>query len=463
MASKSEVTATERARFRSGVSAKLMELYEEAVELDECSDNMVGLLTDAMRLDPRRAREVFGFVRLTPRPTEEQLAALNGVTDALSALREACVELVASYLTPEEKRHLGVDTNLFQTRAERSSTYQYSASPKQPWKPQKRTGTDKAASQDRTTVDESSTTEAASPSSVDGRNGEKDHERRREGSGEERSAAPPATMGRASRQRDSQGATAGSVKGSQTHRGSVAAGSRSSLNKSGRALPPSSVSQPRHQPAASLQDSARATSLGGPSHADPQPAVEEIERGGGEGRTAGVDASDTAEERLSASPRAVHRHSESGSDGDVAVGTPERQWAAPGNNESLSSLGGGGGAGTPTSGPSPIRLEAPPPSSPSDVKTPAAPAGDEAVATGLNAAPTERFPKKAPISNEPTPAPSRASVSKASVQQTTAPFLSPPPPSSQPPSKAASSTAVPPTTRPEFRRFMIETDSDSLV
>jgi hypothetical protein len=118
-------TATERVRYRNNVTKKLIDLYDEVAELYECRENMNYQVTQAMRSDPRYTKERHGEVRLAYKPTPSQQAAMTAVDNALEALHDACHELVAAYLTPEEKRYLGIDTHLFQTSAERKSTYQY--------------------------------------------------------------------------------------------------------------------------------------------------------------------------------------------------------------------------------------------------------------------------------------------------------------------------------------------------
>lgn len=118
-------TSTERVRYRNNVTKKLIDLYDEVAELYECRENMNFQVTQAMRSDPRYTKERHGEVRLAYKPTPSQQAAITAVDVALEALHDACHELVAAYLTPEEKRYLGIDTHLFQTQAEKKSTYQY--------------------------------------------------------------------------------------------------------------------------------------------------------------------------------------------------------------------------------------------------------------------------------------------------------------------------------------------------
>ncbi|KPA73651.1 hypothetical protein ABB37_09593 [Leptomonas pyrrhocoris] len=118
-------TSTERVRYRSNVTKKLIDLYDEVAELYECRGNMTFQVTQAMRSDPRYTKERHGEVRLAYKPAPAQQAAVTAVESSLEALHDACHELVAAYLTPEEKRYLGIDTHLFQTNAEKKSTYQY--------------------------------------------------------------------------------------------------------------------------------------------------------------------------------------------------------------------------------------------------------------------------------------------------------------------------------------------------
>ncbi|GET85365.1 hypothetical protein, conserved [Leishmania tarentolae] len=125
-------TSTERARYRNHVTRKLIDLYDEVAELYDCRENMRSQVTQAMRTDPRYCKERHGEVRLTCEPTPQQQSAVQSVEDALEVLHYAVHELVATYLTPEEKRYIGIDTHLFQTNTEKASTYQYAPPPPKP-------------------------------------------------------------------------------------------------------------------------------------------------------------------------------------------------------------------------------------------------------------------------------------------------------------------------------------------
>ncbi|CAC9436435.1 conserved hypothetical protein [Leishmania infantum JPCM5] len=125
-------TSTERVRYRNGVTRKLIDLYDEIAELYDCRENMRNQVTQAMRTDPRYCKERHGEVRLACEPTPQQQSAVESVEDALEVLHDAVHELVAAYLTPEEKRHLGIDTHLFQTSTEKANTYQYAPPPSKP-------------------------------------------------------------------------------------------------------------------------------------------------------------------------------------------------------------------------------------------------------------------------------------------------------------------------------------------
>lgn len=119
------VTATERVRYRNGVTKKLIDLHDEVTELYGCRENMSTQLLLAMRADPRYAKERNGEVRLAERPTRQQRQAVEELCAALKTLQHVCRETVSAYLSPEEKRFLGVNTHVFQTDEERDSTYQY--------------------------------------------------------------------------------------------------------------------------------------------------------------------------------------------------------------------------------------------------------------------------------------------------------------------------------------------------
>lgn len=125
-------TSTERIRYRNGVTRKLIDLYDEVAELYDCRENMRNQVKQAMRTDPRYSKERHGEVRLAGEPTPQQQSAVESVEDALEVLHDAVHELVAAYLTPEEKRYLGIDTHLFQTNTEKANTYQYAPPPPKP-------------------------------------------------------------------------------------------------------------------------------------------------------------------------------------------------------------------------------------------------------------------------------------------------------------------------------------------
>lgn len=119
------VSSSERARYRNSIVRKLLDLYEEVREMHVSSGNMSRQLVKAMRGDPRYAKERFGEVMLRTAPTSTQSTALASLVESMAALHDAVVEMVATFLAPEEKRHMGLDTHRFQTRDERATTYQY--------------------------------------------------------------------------------------------------------------------------------------------------------------------------------------------------------------------------------------------------------------------------------------------------------------------------------------------------
>ncbi|RNF13055.1 uncharacterized protein Tco025E_06362 [Trypanosoma conorhini] len=113
-------------RHRREVRDVLLRVHCEIERLQGEADAwLVKSVYDAMRLDLRRAKDVYGEVKPLPHPTEEQEQALAAFAEGLAVLQDATVELVATFLSPEEKRFLGVDTHKYQTRAQRSTTYQY--------------------------------------------------------------------------------------------------------------------------------------------------------------------------------------------------------------------------------------------------------------------------------------------------------------------------------------------------
>ncbi|CAD2221163.1 hypothetical protein AGDE_14433 [Angomonas deanei] len=119
------ISTVERTRLRNDVTKKLMEFMNEVSELNESKENMRKLLKNSMRVDPRYCRERGSIVHVLEAPQSEQTAALTAVLHSLEKLQEDVVELTANYLSPEEKRYLGIDTHQFQTRREKVSTYQY--------------------------------------------------------------------------------------------------------------------------------------------------------------------------------------------------------------------------------------------------------------------------------------------------------------------------------------------------
>ncbi|XQJ24133.1 hypothetical protein NXY56_000012 [Leishmania guyanensis] len=137
------VTSTERARYRNSVTKRLIDLYDEVAELHGCRGNMKRQVTKAMRTDPRSCRERNGEVQLANKPTPQQQRAVESVKDAFEVLYDAMHELIAAYLTPEEKRYLGIDTHLFQTNREKAKTYQYA--PPQPKQRSSSTGAARGA------------------------------------------------------------------------------------------------------------------------------------------------------------------------------------------------------------------------------------------------------------------------------------------------------------------------------
>lgn len=122
------IKGVECTRHRRDVTNALLAVHKEVVQLQtEADTSLVKAVYDAMRLDPRRVKDVYGEVKPAQGPTREQEEALAAFAEGLAVLQEATRELVSAFLSQEEKRHLGVDTHKFQTRAERSNTYQYVA------------------------------------------------------------------------------------------------------------------------------------------------------------------------------------------------------------------------------------------------------------------------------------------------------------------------------------------------
>eukprot|EP00796_Vickermania_ingenoplastis_P010763 gene10763-7491_t len=119
------ISTTERVRYRNEVTGKVLEFVRGVSEMYDCRQRMEQEVLNAMCVDPRHTSEHQSVVRVARKPTGEQRVALNAVVTSLELLQGACVELVASYLTPEEKRYLGLNTHYFQSRKERETAYQY--------------------------------------------------------------------------------------------------------------------------------------------------------------------------------------------------------------------------------------------------------------------------------------------------------------------------------------------------
>nr|CCC92712.1 conserved hypothetical protein [Trypanosoma congolense IL3000] len=121
-----KVKRVECVRHRKEVSAMLVRLVNVIIGVGEDVQNtLLKELSDAMRMDVRRAREMKDGVVPRSSPSEEQSSALNEFAKAIDSLIEASRELVASFFTSEEKLFLGIDTHRYQTRKERATTYQY--------------------------------------------------------------------------------------------------------------------------------------------------------------------------------------------------------------------------------------------------------------------------------------------------------------------------------------------------
>lgn len=122
----SKIKRVECIRHRREVTDALLHMVEAVKMLSkEVDTTVVKSVADAMRLDPRRAKDVRGEVTPVASPSEEQQEALKGLSNSVRWLTNATNELVAVFLTPEEKRFLGLNTHRLQTRKERSTTYQY--------------------------------------------------------------------------------------------------------------------------------------------------------------------------------------------------------------------------------------------------------------------------------------------------------------------------------------------------
>lgn len=448
-----EVSAAERVRFRNVVTRKLMDLYDEAAELDDCGDNMQSQLTDAMRADPRRAREVGGSVQLAPGPTEEQRQALAAVAESLRVLRGACLELVATYLTPEEKRHLGVDTNLFQSRADRATKYQYSPAA------QKRHRPSPAA----TAGTQQQRPASARPSERGGSSGPLAAR-----SGTNTPDMAPARPPAPSPPSPSTPSAASSTQWAHAPRTPPADGPDRRWEHAGTAVP----ELPRDEEEEADQDDAAA-----------QEEADVVEPAGAV----------TSPPRLPPSTFALNLSD------TAAEGTPERR-LAPGN-ASVSSLGGGamssGGQSPVRSGPpAGYKLVAPQPPSGGAGAHPApdfldahALANAQALTHAPKGAPVKVLVKKKPlgdpavhavkqppppslgghnaISDLPSALSNNASAGTRSIAASAASRSHAAPSAllSAPPSMVHSKRTAPavPTTRPEFQRFLVDSDSESFA
>lgn len=143
------ISSTERVRYRNEVTNKLLDLVRQVSDMYDCQETMEKEVWNSMCVDPRyttekkiRAAAPAGtssssstttrgilrpgiVVNIASRPQQDQRVALRAVLTALSLLQNSCVELVSAYLTPEEKRYLGLNTHFFQTQRERMTQYQY--------------------------------------------------------------------------------------------------------------------------------------------------------------------------------------------------------------------------------------------------------------------------------------------------------------------------------------------------
>lgn len=119
------ISTTERVRYRNEVTRKVLDFVREVSDIYDCRATMESEIVSAMCIDPRWSKETKGVVTVASQPSKDQRIALNATLASLDILQSACVELVATYLTPEEKRYLGLNTHFFQSRRERETTYQY--------------------------------------------------------------------------------------------------------------------------------------------------------------------------------------------------------------------------------------------------------------------------------------------------------------------------------------------------
>ncbi|KAH8618727.1 hypothetical protein ERJ75_000255100 [Trypanosoma vivax] len=120
------VKRVECLRHRREVINMLLRVHEAIKEIyNDAGKSLVKNLRDSMRVDPRRAKNTYGEVKPLRQPVKEQEEALQGFAQGVESMLETSQELVAAFLTPEEKLFLGVDSHKFQTRKERETNYQY--------------------------------------------------------------------------------------------------------------------------------------------------------------------------------------------------------------------------------------------------------------------------------------------------------------------------------------------------
>lgn len=143
------ISSTERVRYRNEVTKKLLDWVRQVSDMYDCQETMEKEVWNSMCVDPRYTAEKKGsgpstarqgtgiVVTIAQRPQREQRVALRAVLASLEVLQGACVELVSAYLTPEEKRYLGLNTHFFQTQKERRTRYQYDGASMKKWKKEK--------------------------------------------------------------------------------------------------------------------------------------------------------------------------------------------------------------------------------------------------------------------------------------------------------------------------------------
>lgn len=132
------ITSTEQVRFRNEVTSKLMEFLREISDFFDCKEILGSEVWQAMCVDPRYTKWITFKAPTAARgvqhrkrvvvaaaPTHDQRRALDEVLGALEVLQRSAVQLVGTYLSPEEKRHLGLNTFFFQSINERENGYQY--------------------------------------------------------------------------------------------------------------------------------------------------------------------------------------------------------------------------------------------------------------------------------------------------------------------------------------------------